>query len=466
MVLDDLPLEIVDAILWHVAIPDISSLRLSCRALNDALCSTSRLRHIFQHATVRLTQVDAERFARVTGTPGMWSLLEHCTIAGVAGEFTIDVDDNDRLEQTLAQAFRNVRQLGQLKALKSLSFTMTAGAYDAKGHFVVAKAYHDWHAVWETAPYVWHMVVGSLVAAELEVLDKVDVYSDQRLCSILHDSFLDTGRMMKGTALNPFQRTKQLRVSLGAQLRPATEMGYEGYDAGDNNPPPRVTIGNLLRRTLAWMPCLESLDLHWYDAGLTAEEYQTRELPHTDDDDNDDDDEPSHHLKELTLRGFWATTQTLRRVLRATTPESLTLAHIFLVPGGLWDEVFPLLADVVTSNYCLDDLFQPDGVLYFNGPGSLKFPDVYNEKQWPSILRRQGTEVRRAVEYAMYTSGPATSQTPEKMRWVRANALDYGPQKVSGKYDLIKWLDPSQDTLLWNDKLRFYPDAELDAEEL
>lgn len=438
--MDTLPVETVENILGHLQVPDISSLRLSCHALNNALCRTSRLRRIFRRKTIRFSTPGLEQFTRVTDHPGMACLLEHCAFVGIAAK--TDVSDAENvLGELLTRAFRNLRKFGRQKALKSLSFTMTAGKYNRKGCFVVAKSYNDRYAVWDTAPYVWHKVVDSLVAAELEVQDQVDLYSDQKICSITYTSFLDTGRKVLD-GFNPFQRTKQLHVSLCAPLRQPKEDGTDYYSHDGRaerleNPPPIATLGNLLRGTLSWMQGLKSVDMHRYEVGSHWEAHPTNELRVP----VDEPALPSHHLKELKLRGFITTTQTLRKVVQATTPECFFLTYMFLVPDGTWDDVLSFLASSDVASYRLEDVFHLNRLVHFDAPGSPKFPYLGRELQWPSILHRQGEQVRAPVECRTPTTRPLGSG--KVMRWRKANMRDYGPD--AAPYNLMEWLEASPD---------------------
>lgn len=452
--MEALPLEILNLIILHLPVPDISTLRLSCHALNNSLCRTSHLRRVFQHKTIRFSVQGMKQFARVTKTPGMCCLLEHCTVAGIAEDpHTRRCDDfSDTLENALFTGFGNLRRFSKTKALKSLTFTMTAGDYDKQGRFVVSKKLHDRRAVWDQAPYVFHMVLDALVGVKLKVLHKLDLYSDRQGCSMVYSYFTNVGKRLACFDFNPFDNTRQLRVSLCAPIKPPRgdeeeEDGYDSDAADMEDASPKATLGNILRVPLQCMPQLESVDLHWYDVGNHWEAYPAKELSTP----LGEPDLPVHHLRELTVRGFFTTLPSLQKALQATTPDSLTLKYINLPADGQWRDVLSHLAnaDQKIGYYYLEDVFQNTKLVHFNGPGSLKFPYLEGEMQWPSTLLRQGEQVHNVVECRASTKRVLGS--PQHTRWVRFSKRDYGPQQ--GPYDLMAWVDAPPD-VLWG------PDSE------
>jgi hypothetical protein len=444
--LQALQIELIEYIVTFLELRDISSLRLTCRALEDK-ASQGSFTAFFKHKNVELTTRTLQDMVRVTNRGHrLGCFLQYCTITGIVRRYdettttTLAVADegpteHHHLQRLLTQAFRNLKQQhGPKEGLASLCFRVAArieGAADGELTTTEPDEFRSWRAVWEAARRTFNVTMAALNESQLRVDEHLDVFGSLKGCSLACDTFLAVAQ--ESAARHVFASLKRLTVSLSAPPAPpkaATEhQSEEAAAVIETEVQTQSRHSHLIlqdiMQVLRIMPVLESLKLHWYNLGVNAST-----LPVTSSATPWESNISSASitgLKECSLHGIYVSESHFLQFLEAVHPTSLTLTDIRLV-SGTYAPIFKYLTDLdtpVTYTH-LDDIREGNALLHFDIPGNSKFRSR-NGDVGPSILTRQGSHnvKEEPIRYRFAPGRPLGSG--ERNYWLRSKAREFGP---------------------------------------
>lgn len=452
--LQALQIELIECIVTFLELRDISSLRLTCRTLEDK-ASQGSFTKFFKHKNVELTTRTLQDMVRVTN-PGrrLGCLLQHCTITGIARRddeetTTLAIADegpteHHHLQRLLTEAFRNLKQQHSPKGgLASLCFRVAARievAADGELTTIEPDEFRSWRAVWEAARRAFDVAMAALIESQLRVDEHLDVFGSLQGCSLACDTFLAVAQ--ESAARHVFASLKRLTVRLSAPpLPPKPEIDYEAVEEEVVIETEVQTQSNRshlilqdIMQVLRIMPALESLKLHWYNLGDNASTSlaASSATPW----ESNISSVPTTGLKECSLHGIYVSESHLLQFLDVVHPTSLTLTDIRLM-SGTYDPIFKYLTDLDTpvTYIHLDDIRVGINLVHFEIPGNPKFPYLYGGVG-PSVLTRQASHNAKEepIRYRIARRRPLGS--PQRYRWRRCKALEFGPPEKY-KYDFV-----------------------------
>lgn len=428
--IDNLPVEILDHIQYHLPLPDVGALRLSCSAIAKKLCRTRYVHH-FRNKSIDLSQTALQRFLQMmTDKSGVGCLLENCTIVGIAQLSVVPAQETAQLQELLTHCFSNLTQHLPDKCLASLTLQIKAGEYNQNGQFIESEAFYSSQAIWEAARRTFITVMAALHAAKLAVVHRFSVFMGEKGCSLAYSEFINFDTYVASNiSFQPFQSLKRFEASFSVLN---TSSGVEQLEAFVRHP--TNILHDIAQAISKAMPTLEILHLHWYALGKVQVPFAAQEVSSP--------IESSYSLKclrECILRGFYIIETDLLGFLTAVQPEALSLAYVSMIVGD-WSRILQYITNPYTSTtwFHLDDIFHKafplvskgPGLVHFNGPGAPKFQYRVREI-WPSTLSSH--DVTDAIEYRIPSGGALRSL--QKNRWRRGNRAEYGPW--NGRYDFI-----------------------------
>ncbi|EFX05125.1 f-box domain containing protein [Grosmannia clavigera kw1407] len=475
-----LPVELVESIISFVDLPDICSLRLASRAFNDRT-SHGRFKAFCQRREILLTMPALENLVRITSHDRygrrVACLLQDCTLTGLLEESQVklvdrgghlrapppqlvageDADMTARQTELLTEVFRNIKKARRNddknghNGISLLSLRVAVRQEDGvlRGAESITM---NFLPLWDMAQRTFRIAIDALLASNLGVSTRLDVFHSQQRCSFSSRVFVDILQdRMAETSLasltSVFSTLQHLDISLSGPHRAsgrritsegtATQLTVIEQQA--------VYFMEVLHTILDLMatgalPTIKKLDIHWFKVHPyqpDTEEEEEREgessvtLP-----------EPSPlpplsstleklsttsiRLDSFALSGVkFTTADSLLQVLQALQPSHVTLYEIVL-PSGAYDAVFAYLADPASpvTSYHLDDLNDVNNgklrYMYLFGPAKPKYPG------WPRprTLTRGTDEAKTAICYEMRPTRILGSG--EAMNWRAARARKFG----------------------------------------
>ncbi|OAQ65884.1 hypothetical protein VFPPC_07518 [Pochonia chlamydosporia 170] len=427
--------ELIDHISTYLDVPDIASLRLTCRTMGRKATS-SKFTALFKQKNIQLSTQALQRLVQVTSQGSLGCLLEDCSITGIAQLPQASLSQTDQtteLVQLLTTAFRNLKQHSPNGKITSIRLLVVAREQDAIGNLVEPAVFRSWGAIWAAASHTFKVVMAALSNSGLYV-ECLDIFNSINGCSLVIDDFMSD---LKTKQLWPLLKT--LSVSLSA--KPVVDkwlideaMEHQYQPAG---PEEIWTADQTLRaiaNTISHMPFLQSLNVHWYIIGKP-------ETPPTEVSSNLFNDTTMQSFKwtgiqECSLHGIQATPTHLLQFLQTFRPQTLTLTDVSLV-GGTYSPIFEYLSSAESSvtSYHLDDLDETRHLVHFNHvKGTPKFR--YRTGDFgPSTVSRCGLSVKEPISYQLAHSRVLGSG--ERARWLKSKAERYGRRPGYARYNFI-----------------------------
>jgi hypothetical protein len=433
--LEDLPVEMVEQIVTSLGYHDIAALRLTSRII-ESKTSQGSFTAYFKHKNIELTMESLQTFERMTREDRMGRFLRHCTINGIARTEEAPAEDSSENSQFLFEAFRNLKQNCPHGCLVSLSLGVATRTESRNGGLTQPESFRSWTAIWATALQTFELTMAALDASLLPVSEELSIFGGLRGCSQEWNAFLSFARNFASTLV--FRALRKLVVSLSASPRMRAMGDKDGVgfeEALETQPLNSVhqtsVLGGILELSRI-MPSLETLDLRWYKVGhtdLSPSPYNAAQ--------QSSNGTASLRLKECILRGLYESEEDLLQFLQTVQPAAVTLDYVHLL-AGTYDSIFTYLtgADSPVKSYHLDDIWQ-SRILHFEVMGSPKYP-YGRDNLGPSILTRQGNQVKDAIRYRLPRGRPLDSG--KAMRWHNSKVHEFGPPDYG--YDFIELNPP------------------------
>ncbi|KAK7740992.1 hypothetical protein SLS53_005055 [Cytospora paraplurivora] len=158
--LEVFPTELIELIMTSLELSDITSLRLTCRRIEDE--TSQQFGNAFRYKDVKLTTTALQKFVRITGQGRFGCLLRNCTLTGIASDEEITTDDVPEHGRLLTDAFRNLRHRSPSGGLNSLTLGL---AGRVGGELVLPddiRVRHGWRAIWDAAARTFRTTVTAL----------------------------------------------------------------------------------------------------------------------------------------------------------------------------------------------------------------------------------------------------------------------------------------------------------------
>ncbi|KAI1123373.1 hypothetical protein F5Y10DRAFT_251976 [Nemania abortiva] len=434
--LEALPVELVCHIAASLDLQHIRCLRLTSRSLAAKLAPRNFAR-FFASKRIELALEPLRNMAYMTSKGHMSSLLQHCTIVGIA-----ENDDNytpnlDELVRLLTEAFINIKKHSPRAGIASLRLGMAVriipddgpdDAVDDEGYWVPkpcprrARQVFEWDAalqtfhtywvpkpcprraqqviVWDAALKTFDITMKALHGSQLPVLKHLDLFDDVPQCSLVYKALLPLGQQLASTAVFSSLRKLTMSASSPSFSEDQKQLARDSEEF-DQSLHGTLFLQGLLAMA-AFMPGLEDLDVHWYNVGgndpkSVLEDRRVRldtssyvNLP---------------RLRTCRFRGLYVHKDDLLECIKVFQPIVLTITDIHLVSAArasewAWIPIFDYLvsADSPVTSYYLDDVYEGRRLLHFEAPGKAKFRNI-EEDMGPSTLTREGDEVKEAIRY-------------------------------------------------------------------
>ena len=336
----------------------------------------------------------------------------------------------------LTIAFRNLAANGKTGTLRSLSLEMAIYRTDARER-LPPETGGSWKLIWACCRSTYQTVMQSLQLSELS-LDKLDVFSSQRRCSLACNDV----QLPEQYRLGPnrsLENIKTVCLSISGRIIDETSRNLQitgdPDDDIDWSSKPEEFDMEVLRALatddtnftgVASLLCgaanLERLDLHWYrflghrihvsdrqEHRLFARISETVALP---------------KLQSCTLRGVYLTEESLLALLHKSSLKQLRLEEAQMM-AGTWRAVFDYCTTAASGMEYLhfDDLWE-ERLLYFDEPGEPKFPSL-GGSHGTNTLIRAGVEARKPIAYHFTSDRPLGS--PQAYVWREQRQREYGP---------------------------------------
>jgi hypothetical protein len=427
--LSDLPSELVEGMVCHLALRDLCNLRLTNRA-TEAASSQAYFKSFFVTKTVRLDRDAVAKFSNITENCRFAVCLQNLSLVGLPTQ-PVDVDSEFDVEDVLCNAFQNLQRQSEYNGVWSIRVGIdndTCGT-DHKVRFAAG---------------------ASAVRITLRALDRsgllvedLNLLADTLLCSVPCDVFDDLFGPTQHPA--PWSSLRKLSLSLAGHQKDdtytdagnaSTEAQSDSYTTGETyaTGEPR---SQALTEFFALCTNIEEFSLHWYkrrentqcDADLEElqcldEVFQTVSFG---------------SLRRLTLRGLHVTQSALHKILTTPALQSVHLEYIhiykepfrsapdyIITPGSFR----PLLDCFIApgrklSHFYLDDIFEgASEMVYFLVEGQPKFR-TERMGPGPSTVRRLGYEVSTPLGYG-YAGGRALGSS-QLARYRIQRKSEFGP---------------------------------------
>lgn len=344
--------------------------------------------------------------------------------------------------------------LGELRGLKTITLTARVIGPDRRNYRLPEDVEHlHWRELQAHAIQAYRIVMSAIARSQVSI-EGLHIYRGVKLCGVpTNEVGIPLDRLeAEGFAVVAQRYLKSFSIRLTSVVDPIRETDttaddtefYEPFDIShgrildhnDRQLIERECDPAGLARLLRLMPNLDSLDLHLFT--------RIRERP---------DETASYraflqpiiqdlrfpHLKDLALAGFWATEESMRRIIQDhPSLRALTIRHFHLTDGS-WEPIFTTLAHVMMSltRLYLSSLYSSDTHLLteFNtacmnvNPSDASdshnhLPGLDGDPMW-DVRAIELDELRHGLTFPSMPRGGMASR--ERWNWLVYWTVDFGP---------------------------------------
>lgn len=427
--LDKLSLDLIDCLASHLSVPDLGSLRSTCRMVAGQVSVSPHYVKHFRSKTVQFSVASLQKFNEITHQNGLGCLLQHLTLSCAAEMRVMSADKLTQMRQLLIRAFGNLRRHSAVDSLATLCLVVVPGYANSSGQISGPGQYGTWRCVWDAAARLFSATMAALHESELSVLEELDLFAKLPGALGYH---MFTSLSGSFSSFAPFKNLSRLNARFSAPMSARPQKKTHKNDASAEQVCRREYPGNVLTDIFLaltkTMPNLTSMSLNWYQIGQEFVPYLdwgARNPPSNGEDKTKHPATLKGQVENCHLAGFYVSEDDLLAFLKACSPRMFS-AHYVQVIDGTWAPILDHLCspDSTTESYYFDDIVEFWSLLVFQGPGQRKF-QFRGPIQGPTILSREGQLAKQPIEYRLPEKGAPTSR--KRRAWLKAIEEQFGP---------------------------------------